>query len=203
MAEDVSLKIIILGASTVGKTSIFVRYFDNNFIQSSLTTIGVDYKTKFFKFEETKLKVSFIDTAGQEKFRAISLNYLKGTDGVILVFDLTNRETFDLVNYWADCINKNNRENIGKILFGNKNDKVEARVIDYNEGKELADKLGCKYYEGSAKTGDNIEFIMNEIAKLSFVEWKKSGIEEVRDSVRLSNASIELPKQKSGCCKNK
>ena len=159
MEEDISLKIIMLGASTVGKTSIFVRYFQDDFSQNTLSTVGVDFKTKFFKFGETKIKVNYIDSAGQEKFRAISGNYLRGTDGVILVFDLTNRDSLKLVTYWAECIRKNNRENIGMILFGNKSDLEEERQVDYDEGIQLGNNLGCKYYEGSARTGENINFI--------------------------------------------
>jgi small GTP-binding protein len=189
----VTLKVIILGASTVGKTSIFLRYFNNEFSHGTLTTLGVDFKTKFFKFENKKLKINYIDTAGQEKFKSISENYLKGTDGVILVFDLTNKETLDLVNYWADCIKKNNRDNIGMILFGNKSDLENDRDVTYEEGKNLADKLGCQYYEGSAMNGDNVEFVMNEIAKISYNEWKKTA--ENRMSIRLSSAaSIEVEK---------
>ena len=205
MSEDVTLKVIILGASTVGKTSIFLRYFNNEFSHGTLTTLGVDFKTKFFKFENKKLKINYIDTAGQEKFKSISENYLKGTDGVILVFDLTNRETLDLVNYWADCIKKNNRDNIGMILFGNKSDLENDRDVTYEEGKNLADKLGCQYYEGSAMNGDNVEFVMNEIAKISYNEWKKTA--ENRMSIRLSSAaSIEVEKiitKKKFCCKGK
>ena len=205
MSEDVTLKVIILGASTVCKTSIFLRYFNNEFSHGTLTTLGVDFKTKFFKFENKKLKINYIDTAGQEKFKSISENYLKGTDGVILVFDLTNKETLDLVNYWADCIKKNNRDNIGMILFGNKSDLENDRDVTYEEGKNLADKLGCQYYEGSAMNGDNVEFVMNEIAKISYNEWKKTA--ENRMSIRLSSAaSIEVEKiitKKKFCCKGK
>ena len=202
MSEDITLKIIILGASTVGKTSIFIRYFDDEFSHSTITTVGVDFKTKFFKFEGTKIRINFIDTAGQEKFKAISQNYLKGTDGVIFVFDLTNRETLELVDFWAECINKNTRENIGKILFGNKKDKIKNREIDFNEGKALGDKIGCPYYEGSALTGENIDFIMNEIAKSSYIEWKKT--EENSDTVRLPSVVLEQKiKKKKSCCKGK
>ena len=89
--NETILKIIILGSSEVGKTSILNRYFNNEFKQNLLSTIGIDFKTKYFKFDEEKVKFNFIDTAGQEKFRAISVNYLKGTNGVILVYDITNK----------------------------------------------------------------------------------------------------------------
>ena len=202
MIEDVSLKIIILGASTVGKTTIFLRYFHQDHTQV-LSTMGIDFKTKFFKFDDKKMKINYIDTAGQEKFKSISENYLKGTDGVILVFDLTNKETFDLVTYWHECMKKNNKSNIGKILFGNKNDLEDKREVTYEEGKELANSIGCEYYEGSAMSGENIDFVMNEIAKLSYNEWKKTG--DNRNSIRLSSVGyidIESTKKRH-CCKSK
>jgi Ras-related protein Rab-1A len=202
MIEDVSLKIIILGASTVGKTTIFLRYFHQDHTQV-LSTMGIDFKTKFFKFDDKKMKINYIDTAGQEKFKSISENYLKGTDGVILVFDLTNKETFDLVTYWHECMKKNNKSNIGKILFGNKNDLEDKREVTYEEGKELANSIGCDYYEGSAMSGENIDFVMNEIAKLSYNEWKKTG--DNRNSMRLSSVGyidIESTKKRH-CCKSK
>ena len=202
MIEDVSLKIIILGASTVGKTTIFLRYFHQDHTQV-LSTMGIDFKTKFFKFDDKKMKINYIDTAGQEKFKSISENYLKGTDGVILVFDLTNKETFDLVTYWHECMKKNNKSNIGKILFGNKNDLEDKREVTYEEGKELANSIGCEYYEGSAMSGENIDFVMNEIAKLSYNEWKKTG--DNRNSIRLSSVGyIDIDStKKRHCCKSK
>ena len=201
MIEDVSLKIIILGASTVGKTTIFLRYFHQDHTQV-LSTMGIDFKTKFFKFDDKKMKINYIDTAGQEKFKSISENYLKGTDGVILVFDLTNKETFDLVTYWHECMKKNNKSNIGKILFGNKNDLEDKREVTYEEGKELANSIGCDYYEGSAMSGENIDFVMNEIAKLSYNEWKKTG--DNRNSIRLSSVGyIDIDStKKRHCCKS-
>ena len=96
MTEDNPLKIIILGSSTVGKSSIYLRYFNNKFNVNTMVTVGVDFKTKYFKFDEKEIKINFVDTAGQEKYRAISKNYLKGTDGVIFVFDLTKKETFSV-----------------------------------------------------------------------------------------------------------
>ena len=87
LQTDITLKIIILGSGEVGKTCILNRYFKNEFKENPLSTIGIDFQTKFFKFEDKKIKVNYTDTAGQEKFRAISVNYLKGTNGVILAFD--------------------------------------------------------------------------------------------------------------------
>ena len=97
MDENISLtlKIIILGASEVGKTSILDRYFKDEFRENRLSTIGVDFQTKYFKFDSKKIKVNYTDTAGQEKFRAISVNYLKAANGVILVFDIKKEKKYE------------------------------------------------------------------------------------------------------------
>ena len=149
-----------------------------------LSTIGIDFKTKFFKFDGNKVKFNYIDTAGEEKFRAISVNYLKGTDGVILVFDLTNKETFDLIENWIKDIEQNNQSDIGKILFGNKSDILDSKQVSLEDAEHLADKLGCKYYEGSAKTGQNINEALDEIAKIAYDYYKNS---DKRDSIRISS----------------
>ena len=201
MTEDNPLKIIILGSSTVGKSSIYLRYFNNKFNVNTMVTVGVDFKTKFFKFDEKEIKINFVDTAGQEKYRAISKNYLKGTDGVIFVFDLTKKETFQLIADWMQFMKEHNKKNIGKILFGNKNDLISEREISYDEGKNLANELKCNYYEGSAKTGENIEILMQEIARITYLEWKNN--DEDKDTIRLSNKSYNssVNHNNNRCCK--
>ena len=202
MIEDNPLKIIILGSSTVGKSSIYLRYFNNKFNVNTMVTVGVDFKTKYFKFDDEKeIKINFVDTAGQEKYRAISQNYLKGTDGVIFVFDITKKETFQLIADWMQFMKEHNKKNIGKILFGNKNDLISEREISYDEGKNLANELKCNYYEGSAKTGENIEILMQEIARITYLEWKNN--DEDRDTIRLSNKSYNssVNHNNNRCCK--
>ena len=201
-SQDNFLKIIILGSSNVGKTCILHRCFENEYQENSLSTIGIDFKTKFFKFDDTKIKVNYIDTAGQEKFRAISVNYLKGTDGAVLVFDITKKETFDLIGTWLDDIKKNNKMDIGKILIGNKTDLELDREVSQEDGKKLAEQLKCKYYETSAKTGQNINEALNDIAKITYLQWKKT--HENRHSIRISSTdSVEKDShvaEKKKCC---
>ena len=202
---DKILKIITLGSTEVGKTCILHRYFNNNFQENLLSTIGIDIRTKFFKFNEDKIKMNFIDTAGQEKFRAISVNYLKGTNGVILVFDITKKETFDLIETWIEEINQNNKTNIGKILLGNKSDLEFEREVQKEDAIKLAEKLGCKYFEGSAKTGENITEALNTVARETYESWQKYRLEENRHSIRLSSADSQSAnrvsnEEKKKCC---
>ena len=199
-SQENTIKIIILGSSSVGKTCILQRGFENEFNQNALSTIGIDFKTKFFKFDDTKVKVNYIDTAGQEKFRAISVNYLKGTDGAVLVFDITKKETYELIGTWLDDIRENNKMSIGKMLIGNKADLEDEREVSKEEGEQLAQMLECKYYETSAKTGQNVNEALDEIARTTYLIWKKSN--ENRNSIRISQADSVKPSivEKKGCC---
>ena len=201
-AETV-LKIIILGSSEVGKTSILNRYFNNDFKPNLLSTIGIDFKTKFFKFDEEKVKFNFIDTAGQEKFRAISVNYLKGTSGVILVYDITNKETFDLIQGWIEDINENNKADVGKVLLGNKLDLEDNRQVPKEDAEQLAKELGCKFFEGSAKTGENIQEALDEVARISFEKNKSSKDVDKRKTIKLKkeeNSDNQDDSKKKKCC---
>ena len=143
MDENISLtlKIIILGASEVGKTSILDRYFKDEFRENRLSTIGVDFQTKYFKFDSKKIKVNYTDTAGQEKFRAISVNYLKAANGVILVFDITKEETFEALEEWLKYLKENNKLELKKILIGNKLDLENERQVKKEDAQKFAESL--------------------------------------------------------------
>ena len=195
--NEKTLKIIILGSSEVGKTCILNRYFHNEFKENVLSTVGIDFQTKFFKFDgDQKIKVNYIDTAGQEKFRAISVNYLKGTNGVILVFDITNKETFDLLESWLKELKDTNKSNISKVLVGNKSDLAENREVTVEDANKFANNINCKYFEASAKTGENINEALDEIARISYINF--SSTEERSNSIVLSKQPGKTKKKK--CC---
>jgi Ras-related protein Rab-1A len=199
LKTDLTMKIIVLGSSEVGKTCILNRYFNNEFKENSLSTIGIDFQTKFFKFEDKKIKVNYTDTAGQEKFRAISVNYLKGTNGVILVFDLTNKESFDLLDTWMDELKNNNKMDISKVLIGNKADLADKIEVPKEEIDNFTKKVGCEYFECSAKTGQNVSEALDEIAKITFMNMKDSQSEMNREeSIVLNNK--EKVQKKGKCC---
>ena len=195
--DQLTLKIIILGSSEVGKTCILNRYFNNDFKENSLSTIGIDFQTKYFKFEDRKIKVNYTDTAGQEKFRAISVNYIKGTNGVILVFDITSKESFDLLETWMNELKENNKVDVSKVLIGNKSDLQEKREVTKEEAEDFAKSIGCTYFEGSAKTGDNIFDALDEIARITYFSVKDNEEEISRDSIVLEK---EQKEQKKKCC---
>ena len=201
-SDEITLKIIILGSSQVGKTSILNRYFNNDFKGNMLSTIGIDFKTKYIKYEDQKIKFNYIDTAGQEKFRAISSNYLKGTNGALLVFDITKKDTFDLINYWIDIIKENNGSNIAKVLFGNKSDLSDSREVPKEDAESMANELNCLYIEGSAKTGEKVQEALDELSRMSFNYFKELKESEKRHSVRLTSEE-EVSDSNSENTKNK
>ena len=169
---DITIKIITLGSSEVGKTSIFDRYFNNEFRENQLATVGIDFQTKFFKFDGMNIKGVYTDTAGQEKFRAISVNYLKPANGVILVFDITKEDTFDAIEEWLKYLKDNNKDNIEKILIGNKLDLEKNRKVSKEDAEAFAKANGCLYFEASAKTGQNINEALDEIARITYLSKK-------------------------------
>ena len=197
MSQEQIIRIILLGYSDVGKTTILRHGFDKG-SPGMLSTIGIDFRSKYFNFDNSKIKVNYIDTAAQEKFRSISLNFLRGKDGAMFVYDVSKRETYELIWQWLDDIKENNEMNIGKILVGNKVDLESKREVSKEEGEQLAEALQCKYYEISAKTGLNINEVIDEIARISYLKWKKDP--EKRNSIRISSIDFN-GKEKKNCCK--
>ena len=160
----ITLKFLTLGDSMVGKTSIVLRFVDNIFFDQTKSTIGVDFKTKIIKFGNKYIKIKVWDTAGQERFRTITRQYYKNAEGMILIFDVTEKKTFDQVGDWVTSIMENKQKDAKVILVGNKID-CEERVITKEQGEELAQKYQLPYYETSASTGQNVQKIFEALAE--------------------------------------
>lgn len=161
---DITLKFLTLGDSMVGKTSIVLRFVDNIFFDQTKSTIGVDFKTKIIKFGNKYIKIKVWDTAGQERFRTITRQYYKNAEGMILIFDVTEKKTFDQVGDWVTSIMENKQKDAKVILVGNKID-CEERVITKEQGEELAQKYQLPYFETSASTGQNVQKIFEALAE--------------------------------------
>ena len=198
MSTELTLKIIMLGSSYAGKRKILQKYFNNDFvINEFFQNIGYDFYPKFFKFEGKKIKVNYIDTASQENFRSISINYLKGTDGAIFVFDITQRETFELLDGWLCDIKENNQVDISKILIGNNSDLSDKREVQKEEAEKLAENYKCKYFEVSTKTGENINEAIDEITRITYLNNKdKIKDDEDKDNIILEK---EIKTNKKKC----
>ena len=157
-SSDSVYKVLLLGDSTVGKTCFLMRYTDNTFQEIHMSTIGLDYRLKTMTLDSGKqVKVQIWDTAGQDRFRAITKNYYKGAHGIILIYDVTNQTTFDNVTNWINQIKEEASDKVTIFLVGNKIDDEKNRKVDTEEGEKLAKEFQLKFYETSAKIGTNVE----------------------------------------------
>ena len=200
-------KIITLGDSLVGKTCIIYRFVDQTFIDTYLSTIGLDIKTKIVKLDNNrKIKLSIHDTAGQERFKSLSVNYIKKADGILIVYDITNKLSFKNVENWIKTAKEEiNKKNIPIYLIGNKSDLEDEREITTKHGENLAERYKIKFYETSCKTGKNIEKCFQDIANemYNIIEEKmnKNKKEGKDNKSDLESFQIEIKEgKKKKCC---
>ena len=179
---DDKINIFALGNSEVGKTCFILKFTDNVFQEVHLMTAGIDLKTKVVEHSNgKKYKINFYDTAGQERYRSISVNSVKNSDGIVLMYDITKQKSFDDLNIWMNSIKQIKKEGFPMVLVGNKCDLEEKRIVSEEEGKELAEKFGLKFFEASNKTGQNIEEAGNELIN-QIVEIKEKKKEEKKNA---------------------
>ena len=200
---DYLFKLILVGDSYVGKTNILSKYIKNEFNQNTKSTVGVEFGTKILKIEDKIIKAQVWDTAGQERYKSITSTYYKGAKGAFIVYDITNRETFESVDKWIQDLNMNSDKNVTLLLIGNKKDLVDKRDVSKEEGEEKAKSFGLAFLETSALTGENIDkvfdYMLKEVYNKITIEKKNSG--EI-DYINIGN-NIEINEQtekKSTCC---
>jgi small GTP-binding protein len=204
MSAKYVIKILTLGDTMVGKSSIVLRFSDNKFDDNIFSTIGIDFKTKFIKVGEATVKVLIWDTAGQEKFQNIAKNYYKGANGVLLVYDITSKKSFERVDFWLKELKENNRvEDLFICLVGNKIDLEDKRIISKEEGKKYADDNNIHFFEVSAKISKGIGDLFNNVIKGALDKIVAANEkEEGEDKVRLSSfmEPNELKERHNICC---
>ena len=190
MSAKYILKILTIGDNNVGKSSIIEKYIDDKFDGNNKPTIGIDFKTKIIQKGNELIKLSIYDTAGEEKYRYLIKNYYNGANGILLIYDITNRNSFHNLNLWFEELEKNlDLNNLYIYLIGNKADLIQEREVSYEEAKDFADKKNISYIEISAKTGDNINKLFNQMIKgtvIKIVEQKKKDKNFLSESFRLS-----------------
>lgn len=158
-----SINIILIGDSGVGKSNLFSRYFHNKFEDNFISTIGMDRQTKLIKYKNKNYRLNISDTAGQERFRSLPIKYYQNADGALLLFDITDKDSFQNINLWIEDLTKNSRSLKQTIyLIGNKID-LPNRNISQEDAKELAEKLNLQYYEMSCKLNMNIYEIISRL----------------------------------------
>ena len=191
-------KIILVGESGVGKTSIISRYL-NRYQEKTEVTYGAYFSNKTIIVDGYKINFEIWDTAGQERYRVVTKNYFNTSDGFLVIYDITNRESFLNINNWIEQINTLVGGNVKCIIFGNKNDLNEGRKVSIKEGEEMAKKYNCKFYETSAKEGNNLEEGFYDITKDVLGDIKI--VHEKRKSTSILKPHIFKKQQKKkGCC---
>ena len=192
-----TFKILTIGESGVGKTCILRRFVEDKFLKNHLATIGIDFKTKNIIVDGVQVKLKIWDTAGQERFRNITNQYYKGADGIILVYDVTDRTSFEKIREWMNQIKQNTTEDeIGLVLLGNKCD-ADLRDVSENDGIELGKELGIQYFESSAMNNINISESVNFLAKQILSKKKIDTPTKVSNN---KNLNTPQKKKKEGCC---
>ena len=194
-------KVLLLGNSNVGKSSLFLRFVDDIWNDTFVPTIGVDFKIKTFNIDEKKIKMQIWDTAGQERFKNIIASYYRGAHGILLIYDVTDKESFKNLSNWLIEIEKNASKNVLKVLIGNKTDLEEKRVITYNQGKEFADSYGLKYIETSAKKNLNVNEAFETLGRELMQASDDKKIGKSKDKkISVTKAEDLNQEPKKGCC---
>ena len=193
------LKVIVIGDTCVGKTNFIFRFVENRFSLNYVSTVGFDYRSKIITLPKSKKKVKLQiwDTAGQERYNAVNKNLFQKVQGVIIMYDITNRASFENINKWLYLLSQNVSDK-AKILVGSKLDlSEEKRIVTEEEGQNLADKNNMPFYETSSKTGENVEKIFFTLAQNIYENLSNENIND--------NASVKIiqnpERKKKGCCK--
>ncbi|CAG9464147.1 unnamed protein product [Pedinophyceae sp. YPF-701] len=155
--RDYLFKLLLIGDSGVGKSCLLLRFADDTYTESYISTIGVDFKIRTVDLEGKTVKLQIWDTAGQERFRTITASYYRGAHGIIIVYDVTDMDSFNNVKTWLSEIDRYASANVCKLLVGNKADLTAKKVVDTETAKALADELGIPFLETSAKESTNVE----------------------------------------------
>ncbi|XP_070571672.1 ras-related protein Rab-35-like isoform X1 [Ptychodera flava] len=196
---DHLFKLLIIGDSGVGKSSLLLRFADNTFTGTYITTIGVDFKIRTIDVNGEKVKLQIWDTAGQERFRTITTTYYRGTHGVIVVYDVTSADSFVNVKRWLHEIDQN-CDNVARILVGNKNDCPDKKVVESDDAKKFAEQMGVQLFETSAKENINVEEMFNAITQLVLQQKKRNAELLSKQNDRIKIDSSKRKKSKcSGC----
>jgi len=192
--KPLMFRIITLGNSGVGKTSIINRYTKNVFNDNNSSTIGINFFIKELYINKKKVEIKLIDTCGQEKYQALSKAYLKNTDACFFVFALNDKDSFDDIKKWMALFNQNqNINDIPHILLGNKSDlkpEVEESIID-----EFVNKEKIRYIKTSAKKNENINEAMEELCKLIFQKKNFSNTQSINNII-ISDKKTKKKKKK-------
>ncbi|KAJ5619084.1 hypothetical protein N7510_003068 [Penicillium lagena] len=182
-----AFKLVLTGDSGVGKSCCLLRFIEDSFTPSFITTIGIDFKIRNIELDGKRVALQIFDTAGQERFRTITTAYYRHAMGILLVYDVTDERSFYNIRTWLSNVEQHASESAHKILIGNKCDWGEKRAISTEQGQQLADELGISFLEVSAKNNINIEKAFYSLAS----DIKKTMESSRSEQNGASNISID------------
>ena len=193
MSKAEEIKLMTLGNSDVGKTSFIIKYTENIFFPDLISTLGVDIKVKELKLKNGKdIILKIFDTAGEERYKSISVNFIKKIDGIIIMYDISNKSSFEEINNWITTIRDNTNNNLSKILVGNKCDlSGDIREVTLKEGEKKAEEYKIPFFETSCKDGTNVDEVFEKIIE---------DIENNKKYQTTPSSKIVNKKKKGKCC---
>lgn len=202
---DYLFKLLLIGDSGVGKSSLLLRFADDAFSECYISTIGVDFKIRTVKVGDKTVKLQIWDTAGQERFKTLTTAYYRSAHGVVLVYDVNHKDSFVHMEQWLAEIRKNARETINILLVGNKCDIIGRREVDYEVGKRFAEDLQMSFIETSAKDCTNVHKVFHTMAeelkvKLGSPISSPNENDEADTNLWLPAGSSKSIKNKRKCC---
>ena len=162
---DDLFKIVIIGDSGVGKSCLLLRFADDTFTDNFYTTIGVDFRFKCVQINEKKIKLQIWDTAGQERFKTVTSAYYRGADGILIVYDQTDKNSFDHLNDWLDDILKYTTDEPIKLIIGNKDDLNEQKVISDDDIRNFVNKTNIEIVKTSAKSAFQVNYAFEKLTQ--------------------------------------
>jgi small GTP-binding protein len=199
------LRLIVVGDSGVGKTSVILRYTKGLTAGMMAPTVGVDCRSAVCELAKIQYRLEIWDTAGQERYRSFAASYFRQADGVMLFYSVTSRQSFENLSYWKQLVDSSkSADNVPVIILGNKSDMVEVRDIDPGEGESRAQSLGCEFLETSALTGEGVEQAFEAITKTIITMRQQAThvhITGIAGSVADLPARSAGHKRKKRCCK--
>ncbi|KAG9393701.1 Small GTPase superfamily, ARF type [Carpediemonas membranifera] len=197
---DYLFKLLLIGDSGVGKSCLLLRFADDTYTESYISTIGVDFKIRTVDLDNSTIKLQIWDTAGQERFKTITAAYYRGAHGIIVVYDVTDVETFNNVRVWLEEINRYASEDVCKLLVGNKCDLETRKAVEYQTAKTFAESLDIPFIETSAKDAIRVEDAFTTISKILLNREAKMSAGSGAKTGTIQPGATQSVSSGGGCC---
>ena len=201
--EDYKLKVVVVGDSGVGKTNLIKRFVTNTFSANSKATVGVEFISKSYRINNKVFKIEIWDTAGQERYKSITAAYYKGAKGALIVYDTTQKPSFENIDKWMAEIKEKSSKDMKLMIIGNKIDLKDERQVETDEALGKAQTLEAPIMETSALDATNVKEAFYDLLKEMYKEISKK-IEIVESQAETGKEGIQLDTnddtEKKGCC---